>query len=298
MDPAPAPADRRALVFGARGQIGHFLLPRLRAAGVAVDAVTRGAAPPPTPGVRWHSLELFGGADFALAPDWIFSCGPLDGFVAWLERSALRPARVVAFSSTSADSKQDSADPAERALAARLQASERRLETLAHARAVHVTLLRPTLVYGAGRDRNLSRIARLAQRWGVFVLPRSATGLRQPVHAEDLALAALQSATGAAPPRLRYDLPGGETMTYREMVRRVLDALQPTPRLLLLPDAPVRVALRLAHAIGALGDARAATLQRLHRDLVFDAAPACRELGFAPRPFRPRSEMFVAGETM
>ncbi|PPT43957.1 nucleoside-diphosphate sugar epimerase, partial [Xanthomonas arboricola] len=42
------------------------------------------------------------------------------------------------------------------------------------------TVLRPTLVYGAGRDRTLTQIAGLAQRTGAFVLPANATGLRQP----------------------------------------------------------------------------------------------------------------------
>lgn len=298
MSSAPAPAVRRALVFGARGQIGHCLLPRLRSAGVAVDAVTRGALPGDAPGLRWHRGELFEGPDLGLAADVVFSCGPLDGFVAWFGRSMLAPARVVAFSSTSAAIKQASPDPVERALAARLVAAEERLAALATARGAHPTLLRPTLVYGVGRDRNLSRIAALAARWRVCVLPRSATGLRQPVHADDLAAAAWAAAGGARPPRLRYDLPGGDTMTYREMVRRVLAALQPPPPLLLLPEAPWRLALRAARAAGVLGDARLAMLARLGDDLVFDAAPARADLGYAPRPFRPDAAMFVAGETL
>jgi nucleoside-diphosphate-sugar epimerase len=298
MEPEPATDACTALVFGARGQIGRFLLPRLQAAGVAVDAVTRSGAPSAAAGVRWHRAELFDGPDLALAPKWIFSCGPLDGFAAWFERSALRPARVVAFGSTSAASKLDSSDPQERALATRLAEAEERLLALAAARGAHATLLRPTLVYGAGLDRNLSRIARLAARWGWFVLPRSATGVRQPVHAADLAEAAFHAASGAPPPRVRYDLPGGDTMTYREMVRRVLGALQPPARLLDVPDSAVRAGLGLAQACGALRDAGPAMLRRLDQDLVFDAGPARRELAYAPRPFQPTPSMFVSPETI
>lgn len=297
MEPEPATDARSALVFGARGQIGRFLLPRLQAAGIAVEAVTRGAAPGEGAGLRWHRTDLFDGPDLALAPDRIFSCGPLDGFAAWFERSALRPARVVAFGSTSASSKRDSPDPEERALAARLADAEDRLLALAAARGAHATLLRPTLVYGAGLDRNLSRIARLAARWGWFALPRSATGLRQPVHADDLAEAAFNAASGAPPPRLRYDLPGGDTMTYREMVRRVLGALQPPARLLVVPDSAFRAGVRLAQACGAVGDAGSAVLRRLDQDLVFDPDPARRELAYAPRLFRPTPSMFVSPET-
>lgn len=289
--------SRRALLFGARGQIGHFLLPRLRAAGVHVDAITRGALPASGPGLQWHRGELFAGMDLDLPSQWLFSCGPLDGLAAWLERSAQRPQRIVAFSSTSAASKLVSPDPAERALAARLLASEAQLAQLAHARGAHLTLLRPTLVYGAGLDRNLSRIVQVAARWHVFVLPRGASGLRQPVHADDLAAAAFAAAAGAPPPRPCYDLPGGETLSYRDMVRRVLAVLEPPVPLLEAPSWLVRGGLRLAQALGRFEDAGAAVLARLRQDLVFDAAPAGRDLGYAPRLFQPASSMFVATET-
>lgn len=289
--------SRRALLFGARGQIGHFLLPRLRAAGVHVDAVTRGVLPEPDAGLQWHRGELFAGSDLDLRADWIFSCGPLDGFVAWFERSAQRPERIVAFSSTSAASKHASPDPAERELAARLLANEARLAQLAKARGAQLTLLRPTLVYGAGLDRNLSRIVQVASRWRTFVLPRGATGLRQPVHADDLAAAAHAAATGTPPSQMCYDLPGGETLTYREMVRRVLAVLEPPARLLEIPPWAVRRGLQLAHLLGRLDDAGTAMLARLRADLVFDAFSARTDLGYAPRAFRPERTMFVTRET-
>ena len=292
MLPYPASSERRALVFGARGQIGRFLLPRLQAAGVAVDAVSRTPPADAAPGVAWHRGELFAGPDLALAPDWIFSCGPLDGFVAWFGRSALRPARVVAFGSTSAASKHDSPDAQERALAARLAASEARLQELTAARGAHLTLLRPTLVYGAGRDRNLTRIARLAQKTGVFVLPRGATGKRQPVHVDDLAEAAWQCATSGVLSRVAYDLPGGETVAYCDMVARVLACLDRPPKLIEVPSSPLRAALWCAHRVGVLGDAGAGVWARLATDLVFDAQPAHRDFGYAPRRFEPRATMF------
>ncbi len=43
---------------------------------------------------------------------------PLDGLLAWLGRTRHRPERIVAFSSTSAETKRDSPDAGERELAA------------------------------------------------------------------------------------------------------------------------------------------------------------------------------------
>jgi len=294
---------RTALVFGARGQIGHFLLPRLQAAGWCTHAVTRANPPASSVEVRWHALELFAGGDLDIeaddaAIDTIFSLGPLDGFNAWLQRSRLRPRRVIAFSSTSADSKQTSPDARERELALRLQAAEIDLLATCSQRDARATLLRPTLVYGIGRDRNLTRIAQLARRWRGFVLPRGSTGLRQPVHAEDLAEAAWQVACRDIALAPRYDLPGGETLEYREMVRRVLASLDSPVRLVEIPAWPVRAALWCVQRAGGVGDAGSGVFARLGTDLVYNVEAARRDLGYAPRQFHPQAEMFVSSETM
>lgn len=290
---------RRALVFGARGQIGRFLLPRLREAGWSTLAITRHPLPVEQAGLRWQRFDLFADTDLAIEGevDVVFSLGPLDAFAAWWERSEIRAPRVVAFGSTSASVKQASPDAVERALAARLASAEARLLQACARRGAALTLLRPTLVYGAGTDRNLTRIAQLARRWRLFALPRGADGLRQPVHADDLAQAAWNAAQRASTPQSCYDLPGGETLSYREMAGRVLACLEPQPRLIEVPMGPLRLALAGARRLGLLSDAGQGVIARLKQDLVFDIAPARRDLDYTPRPFQPRPEMFVTNET-
>lgn len=284
---------RRALVFGASGQIGAGLLPRLLAQGAEVDAVTRGAVPASNDAaMRWLQHDLFGEQPAPPAPDLVFSLGPLDGFVRWLERVPSPPQRVVAFGSTSAVTKRDSIDPEERELASHLRQLEARLAALCRERGSAWTLLRPTLIYGLGRDRSLTRIVQLARRWHAFVLPAGATGRRQPVHADDLSAAAVQAAFAGASADRAYDLSGGETLRYNEMVRRTLCCLTPPPRLFEVPSPLFRAALALASASGRLRDAGKGMLARMREDLVFDHADARRDFGYAPRPFAPSADMF------
>ena len=278
-----------ALVFGASGQIGRPLLARLGAARWDVVAASR--TPRREPGTCWVALRLPGGGPVPGRFDALFSCGPLDHFADWYARHGAGIGRVVAFGSTSIDAKQASADPGERALAARLAHGEATLFDAAARHGAAATVLRPTLVYGAGRDATLTRIGGLARRWGVFPLPRGATGLRQPVHVDDLADAALAARDAPATHGRAYALPGGEALPYREMVARVLAAIEPPPRLLPLPDPVFRGALAMARMAGAARGFGGAALARLRDDLVFDAAPARRDFGYAPRGFAPTAAM-------
>jgi nucleoside-diphosphate-sugar epimerase len=185
--------------------------------------------------------------------------------------------------------KQASRDPAERDVAARLREGERSVREAAASRGASAALLRPTLVYGGGRDRTLSRIAALARRWGRFALPAGALGLRQPVHVDDLAIAALQACDARA--QGAFDLPGGETLPYRELVARVLATLDPPARLVEVP-APLFSLLLAAARIAGLRGLGDAAVARMRMDLVFDAAPARAAFGYAPRGFRPQPAMF------
>lgn len=284
---------RTALVFGGSGQIGAPLLAGLCAADWRVCAVSR-VEHEHSASVQWLRGDLARVDGLPPSVDAIFSCGPLDQFARWYAASTLSAARVIAFGSTSLGVKIDSVDAAERDLAARLAQGERGVLAAAAAREANATLLRPTLVYGAGRDRTLTRVATLARRWGCCVLPCNACGLRQPVHVDDLAMAALLACDATASHGQVYALPGGETLSYRDMIVRTLDALQPRPRLIEVPSSLFGAALGIARLSGRAGGFGDAAIVRMRSDLVFDAAPARRDFGYAPRRFQPTAEMFSA----
>lgn len=282
---------KTALVFGASGQVGLPLLDRLRDDGWRVYAISR-TAHAEQPGLVWLQGDLAHVDGLPPQVHAIFSCGPLDLFAQWYARTNVASRRVVAFGSTSIDVKRGSADAEERELAARLREGERVLFETAAARGAAVTVLRPTLIYGAGRDRNLNRIAQVARRFGRVVLPRDANGLRQPVHVHDLADAAFRCIEAEASFGRSYALPGGETLGYREMVARVLAVLSPPPKLHEVTSPVFNIVLAAAHAAGFALDFNEAAVVRMRSDLVFDPADAQRDFGYSPRGFRPSAAMF------
>jgi len=274
------------LVLGATSLIGDFLLTRLNAAGAEPMALSRR---PPSDDVCWIDADL---SDPDLAEELpqvatVFSLSPI-----WLLAPAL-PAlrargmvRLVAFSSTSRFTKADSSDAAERGVAKALADAEARVEAFCAAHGVAWTVLRPTLIYVEGRDGNVSRLASLIRRFRILPLSGKGEGLRQPVHAEDLAIGALSAAGASAAHNRAYDLTGGETLTYRTMVQRVFEGLGRRPAILSLPPRLFRLLLTLAKpfypgATATMGD-------RMAQDLTFDDAPARRDFKWAPRDFHPR----------
>jgi len=273
-------------IFGLSGLVGEALRAQWRPDDPVAWAVTR------VPPVTGSSLPwIVGQLPFLADPppvQAIASLGPLDKFTDWFEATALAPSRVVALGSTSRHGKADSPDPAERDLARRLADCEARLQASCERRDTVLTLLRPTLIWGRGRDRNLGRWVALARRWRWLPLPRSARGLRQPIHADDVAAAVLAALRAPVPVAGAFDLPGAETLHYNEMVARCLAVAAPGARLFPLPAPILRLGLVLAGRRGpGLG-----MLARLDRDLAYDGKPVQAALGLAPRPFRPRPEDF------
>ena len=69
------------------------------------------------------------------------------------------------------------------------------------------------------------------------------------------------------------------------MVVRIFHGLGRRPRIVTVPPALWRLGLKLAGS--RLPGVNAAMGDRMAADLTFDAAHAARDLGWAPRPFRP-----------
>jgi hypothetical protein len=153
---------------------------------------------------------------------------------------------VIACSSSSALTKRYAANPFDRQLVKRLVDAEQQL--LATCSSLHVPccILRPSLIYGQlgrYRDKNLSRLIALLRRLPILPLPAD-TGLRQPIHASQLAEVVLQIAIQLSNHGWDLDQPkciavGGDTeLTYAAMLlalQRSLPQDDPARRCRLLP---------------------------------------------------------------
>src|SRR5262249_11004195 len=141
--------------------------------------------------------------------------------------------RIVAIGTTSVHTKQDSAADKDRELVRGQRAAEEALAAFSTARGTGYTLFRPTLVYDGQRGKNVARMASLVRRFGVFPVAAPGKGMRQPLHADDLAGACVAALSQQGVHI--YDLAGGETLSYRAMLARIFESQGRTPRVLPLP---------------------------------------------------------------
>jgi nucleoside-diphosphate-sugar epimerase len=229
--------------------------------------------------------------DLSLPPDElprvVFSAGPI-----WLLPAALPVlhragiVRLVAFSSTSRYTKEMSPISAEREVVRLLIGGETATRDYCDNHAIAWTILRPTVIYSEGQDHSITRLANLIRRFRLLPLAGDGLGKRQPVHADDLAAGAIAAALSAATENRSYDVPGGETLSYRAMCERIFEAMDYQPRIVSVPPRVWRMGLSAAALV--MPGITTAMGSRMAEDLTFDATEAQRDFGWRPRGFRPR----------
>ncbi len=147
------------------------------------------------------------------------------------------------------------------------------------------TILRPTMIYGAPGDRNLSRLLGLLPRVRVLPMPGGGSRLQQPVHVGDVADAALNAVERPSTAGARYDIAGPEPLCFAELLRLSAAAAGRRVRLVPVPLTPLVAAAQLCEGLGIAPPIRAEQLRRLGEDKAFAIDDAARDLGYIPRSF-------------
>lgn len=289
-EPAPIPAGSTVLVTGASSAVGLFAIGRLLTHSCKVLALKHSTLVGFFhPNLKWIDGDLTTPENLqtslaGMQCDYALHCAPI-----WHTHDlakALKPAgvkRIVAISSTSLLSKAKSSSRAERKTAKRLANGEEMLASEAQAAGLEWTILRPTLVYGAGLDENVTRIANMIDRKRKFTLPKEANGARAPIHADDLAAAAIKALAAPAAANKQYTVQGGSIMPYHEMVTQIFGAMGVYPKIRRIPN--LHQLCGILHSFSPHKVPHPAVALRMQDDLTFDDSPARADLGFEPRPF-------------
>ena len=171
------------------------------------------------------------------------------------------------------------------ALPARSKTVRLAAERVIRASGLKWTILRPTMIYGAPGDRNLSRLLVLLRRAPVLPVPGGGGRLQQPVHVADLAGAVLNAVERPETAGRSYDVAGPEALTFAALLRESAAAAGRRIHLVPVPLAPVITLTRWYERLSRQPRFRAEQWQRLAEDKAFAIDAAVRDLDYAPRPF-------------
>lgn len=245
-----------------------------------------------------HSFHPAG--DFSIPSVWI-SFGPIWLLASFFEQLAKRyPERLtnlsglIACSSSSALTKRFASNSFDRELADRLIRAEDQLLSACQNLRINCRILRPSIIYGQVGpydDRNFCRLLQILRRVPLFPVP-SDSGLRQPIHASQLAAVALHLARQLAGSGWDPDLPqrialGGDTSLSYESMIRFLQSAQPASdparRCCLLP-IPNRLFFSLAAPMLLHSPKAFEAVLRMGANLS-GFTPSHQLLGIEPHPF-------------
>jgi len=294
-DSGPAPI----LLTGGTSQVGVFALPQLNASHRSVFSLSRRIPPASSQpenqlvrNVLWaHPSAVDSIADglihepLAARVELFLSCGPVQ-LAAGLLPQFPRLVRLVCVSSSSVYTKVESRDRNERELISGILSAEADLRAACAARKINLVFLRPTMIYGCGLDSNVSRLARWIGSLHFLPVAGKASGLRQPIHAEDVASIAVKALLNGELDGKDVVLKGASTLTYRQMVAMIFGALGVEPRIVSFPPALLAGMLKAASLFPGFRGVNAEFALRQNKDLVFDDDLSVG-LQWAPRPFAP-----------
>jgi len=169
---------------------------------------------------------------------------------------------------------------------------------------IGVTVLRPTMIYGSSRDRNMWKLVDFLHRHTFFPLFGAGANLMQPVHARDLGNAYYDVLANRDCTFNRdYNLAGQRPISYLDLVRRVSWTLaqcradqdgSPNGRTAVpkgrnvIVKVPLSLSIlgaKLYNAVSRNPVISVEQVLRMQEDKAFDFADAVRDFGYAPLSF-------------
>lgn len=164
-------------------------------------------------------------------------------------------------------------------------------EEILHQQKVPFTVLRPTMIYGNSRDRNMHKLVRYLSRHRFFPVFGNGTSQMQPIYVGDLAKAVYLCLKEEKTVNRAYNLSGKAPLEYREIVKLIVGKLNRKVGLVSIPFGLAVALVSVYNVIHPRPKINVEQVRRLQEDKVFSHEDAARDFGFSPMPFEEGIEL-------
>ena len=147
------------------------------------------------------------------------------------------------------------------------------------------TILRPTMIYGSPRDRNMWRLIRFMRYSPIVPVFGDGHYLQQPIYVGDVAQAIVNCLCNDQTIGKSYNIAGKSPLTYNQVIDTIARQLQKRTWKIHIPSAPVVGLLRLLERLHIPFPIKAEQVLRLNENKNFSYEEAARDFEFKPLPF-------------
>lgn len=148
------------------------------------------------------------------------------------------------------------------------------------------TILRPTMIYGTPKDRNMIRLVRWVSRFPIIPILGHGNFLQQPVFVEDVAQAIVKCMETPATIGKSYNIAGKSAITYNEVVDTIAGLMNRKILKLHFPDRFIIWVLQLVEKMNIPFPIKAEQVERLNENKDFSNNEAQTDFGYSPRSFK------------
>jgi nucleoside-diphosphate-sugar epimerase len=149
-----------------------------------------------------------------------------------------------------------------------------------------ITVLRPTMIYGSSRDRNMYKLIAFLHKIKFFPMFGEGKNLMQPVHARDLGNAYYDVILNRSNTFNKdYNLSGKQPLSYMDLVRAVSNAIGRNNIIIKIPLWTSVFAARVYNAVDKNALISVEQVLRMQEDKDFGYEDAMRDFAYSPISF-------------
>jgi nucleoside-diphosphate-sugar epimerase len=162
------------------------------------------------------------------------------------------------------------------------------------------TILRPTMIYGSPRDRNMWRLIRFMHYSPIIPVFGDGNYQQQPIYVGDVAQAIVSCLCNDQTVGKSYNIAGKYPLTYNQVIDTIARQMNRHVWKIHIPSAPVVSLLKFLERLRIPSLIKAEQVLRLNENKNFSYEEAAKDFGFRPLSFEEgiwlELEQVVAGK--